>query len=287
MHDPVEDFRPSKGLAAGLRFDELTREELREQAARATVVVPLGSIEQHGPHLPVQTDTTIVTALAEGSVARAAQEVPVVLAPTFPVGFAHHHLSFGGTLSIGLSTYLEVITNIGESLAIDGFKRILFLNGHGGNDASIRAVGDRLVVEGGYDIQVAGTSYWTCAADALAALELDIGPVPGHAGSFETSCMLALRPDLVRTALIPGPESDLQPLAKVAMPGAAVRRANSWQESDGRTDDSRHADAALGERILEAMSRQIAQFIVTFHRAGGLALVADARADSSASAVIV
>jgi creatinine amidohydrolase len=256
--------------AASTRFDTLTRDDVRQLAPNATVVVPLGSIEQHGPHLPVQTDTTIVTALAERAVELAARQVPVVVTPTLPVGFAHHHLSFGGTLSLGLTTYLDVITSLGESLAVGGFTRIVFLNGHGGNDASIRAVGDRLVTERGYDIQVAGTSYWTCAADALAELDPRIGPMPGHAGSFETSCMLALRPELVRTDRMPLPENDLQPLAKIAMPGAAVRRAHAWTVSVGRTDDARYASAALGERILDTVSARIADFIVAFHRAPAL-----------------
>lgn len=252
-----------------LRFDRLTRDELADLAPKATVVVPLGSTEQHGPHLPVCTDTSIVTALAERAAGQAAAEVPVIVAPTLPFGFAHHHLPFGGTISIDLKTYLDVITSIGRGLVEGGFRRILFLNGHGGNDGPIRVVGDRLVVEEGLDVHVAAASYWSCAQDALSDLGLDIGPVPGHAGSFETSCVFALHPELVRADRIPPPEADLQPLAGVAMPGAAVRRPNSWEISDGRTDDSRHANAQIGEKVLATVSERVARFIVDFHRASG------------------
>lgn len=250
-----------------LQFDQLTRDELAELAPDATVVVPLGSTEQHGPHLPVCVDTAIVTALTERAAAQAARDIPVVVAPTLPFGFAHHHLPFGGTISIDLTTYVDILTSIGRTLAADGFRRILFLNGHGGNDGPIRMVGDRLVVEDGLDVHVAASSYWTIAQDALSGLGPDIGPVPGHAGTFETSCLLALHPDLVRVDRIPPPEDGVTPLARVAMPGAVVRRPTTWEVSDGRTDDSRLATAEIGEKILTAITDQVARFIVDFHRA--------------------
>lgn len=262
-----------------LRFDQLTRTDLAEIAPRATVVVPLGSIEQHGPHLPVCVDTAIVSTLAERAATLASEHIPVVLAPTLPFGFADHHLAFGGTISIGLSTYLEVLTSIGRSLVLDGFRRILFLNGHGGNDAPVREVGDRLVFELKLPAHVAGTSYWSCAADALAELNLDIGPMPGHAGGFETSCLLAIAPELVRTDLMPSPESDLQPLARVQMPGAVIRRPGAWEISDGRTDDSGRASAEIGHRVLDALSQRISRFIVDFHHAAD-ALPAPSRIDA-------
>lgn len=248
------------------RFEQLTRGALQELAPKATIVVPLGSIEQHGPHLPVWADTAIVSAIAQRAADTAATEVPVVVAPTLPFGFAHHHLPFGGTISIDLPVYMDVIASIGRSLAADGFRRLLFINGHGGNDGAVRSVGDRLVVQEGLEVHVAGTSYWTCAADALAELALDVGPVPGHAGGFETSCLLALHPELVKTDLIPAPEEDLQPLAHVAMPGAVVRRPGAWQASDGRTDDSRRASREIGEWALTAISEAVARFIIEFHR---------------------
>lgn len=251
---------------AHLRFDALTRDELSRLAPQATAVVALGSTEQHGPHLPVRTDTAIITALAERAVEQAARDIPVVLTPTLPFGFADHHLPFGGTISVNLTTYIDLIVSIGRSLAADGFRRILFLNGHGGNDGPTRIVGDRLVVEDKLDVHVAATSYWTCAADALAALGLDIGPAPGHAGSFETSLMQVLHPALIRTSQIPKPEDDLQPLAKVPVPGAVVRHPNLWQVSDGRTDDSQRADADIGEKIITAVTDRLAEFIVDFHR---------------------
>lgn len=268
-----------------LRFEHLTRTDLAEIAPRATVVVPLGSIEQHGPHLPVCVDTAVISLLAERASRLASAQIPVVLAPTLPFGFADHHLPFGGTISIGLSTYLEVLTCIGRSLVMDGFRRILFLNGHGGNDAPVREIGDRLVFELGLPVHVAGASYWACAADTIAELNLDVGPVPGHAGGFETSCLLAIAPELMRADLMPEPEAEPQPLSRVSMPGAAVRRPGAWEASDGRTDDSRRASAAVGHRILDALSERIARFIVDFHHGADDGLDAAAPTDAPAPTV--
>lgn len=251
-----------------LRFDELTRDELKALAPRATVVVPIGSTEQHGPHLPVCVDAAIVSAIAQRAVEQASQHVPLTLAPTLPFGFAHHHLPFGGTISIGLSTYLDVLTGIGRSLAAGGFRRIVFLNGHGGNESPMRAALDRLVFEDGLDLHVAGTSYWTCASDTLADLNLD-GPVPGHAGGFETSCLSALLPYLVRTDRVPPPEAEPQPLVRQRIDGALIRRAGLWETSDGRTDDSRTASGETGERILRAVSERVGRFLIEFHASTG------------------
>ena len=251
------------------RFEEHTRDDLRTLAPTATVVVPLGSIEQHGPHLPVATDTAIVTDLAWRAGQVAGEEIQVVVAPTLPYGFARHHVPFGGTISIDLTTYLEVLTSIGRSLADGGFGRIVFLNGHGGNDSAVRAVGDRLVHEEGYRIDVAGTSYWTAAADVLAGVDPAIGPVPGHAGGFETSCMMALRPELIREDRRPDPEQEWQPLARDALSGGAVRRPDLWEVSDGRTDDSGQANPELGEDMLQRIAARTAKFVVDFHHAAG------------------
>ena len=248
------------------RFDRLTRDELRDLAPAATVLVPLGATEQHGHHLPTGTDTAIVSALAEHAATLAAVEIPVVLAPALPFGFSHHHRPLGGAISIGLHTYGEVLADVAESLADVGFRRVFFLNGHGGNDAPIRAVGDRVLYERGLDVHVAATSYWICAAGALDAFRAEVGPVPGHAGSFETACLLALDDALVRHNRLPAPESEVQPLARDDVPGVVVRRPGLWEESDGRSDDADRASRELGDRALAAIARCVADALVAFHR---------------------
>ena len=83
------------------RFGELTRSDVLGRASQAAAVVPIGSLEQHGPHPPVATDLAIVSAIAERATLRAAEQIDVVVTPALPFGFAHHHLPFGGTISVG------------------------------------------------------------------------------------------------------------------------------------------------------------------------------------------
>lgn len=248
-----------------IRLDHLTRGAIGRLAPDATVVVPLGSTEQHGHHLPVCTDTAIVTEIAIRAARQVAESMPIVVAPALPYGFAHHHLPFGGTISIGMSTYLDVLTDVGASLHASGFRRLLFLNGHGGNDLVMRAVGDRLLFERGLDMVVAATSYWTCAAHELLALE-DIfgGPVPGHAGGFETACLMSIAPELVDRDLIPEAEPEVQPVGVVADAHATIRSAGVWQRSDGRTDDARGATAEKGVQALDAIVQSVADFALGF-----------------------
>ncbi|HXO77176.1 MAG TPA: creatininase family protein, partial [Puia sp.] len=98
-------------------------------AEEKVVVLPLGAIEQHGPHLAVSTDTDIVTL-----VAMAAEEMmgdKILLCPTLSFGSSHHHLSFGGTMSLSPGLYTQVIVDLVSSLLQNGFRRIVLLNGHG------------------------------------------------------------------------------------------------------------------------------------------------------------
>jgi len=248
------------------RFDSLTRDNLRQLASVATVVVPLGSTEQHAHHLPVRTDAAIVTAIAERAVELAAAHEPVLLAPTLPFGFAHHHVPFGGTISLSSTTYLNVLTDIVTTLSVEGFRRVVLLNGHGGNEAAARLAADRLGYELQLDVHVAVGSYWTLAASFLETVDLPPGLMPGHAGHFETSIMLALFPEMVRLDERAADAEPTTPLGVAEHPGAHIRRPDLWESSDGRTDDARLADAELGSRVLAGVVESVADFIIAFHR---------------------
>src|SRR5690606_13128755 len=113
----------------------MTREEITEKAkAGCAVVIPLAATEQHGPHLPVFTDSLISEHIVTGAVRKAAEAVPVIMTPVLTIGCSQHHLSFGGTLSFRSSTSLQMLRDIGESLVTDGFTRIMFVTSHGGNE---------------------------------------------------------------------------------------------------------------------------------------------------------
>lgn len=150
-------------------------------AGRAlTLLLPLGSTEQHGPHLPLDTDTRIAVAVAEGVAARLAD---TVVAPALAIGASGEHAGFPGTLSIGTRVLTDVLTEIVRTAGPE-FARIVVVNGHGGNADALRA------------------ATATCAGEGR-SLELWSVRLPGadaHAGRTETSLMLHLAPVLVVAA---------------------------------------------------------------------------------------
>src|SRR5215813_2588841 len=127
-------------MTSRLLLHELTRAELQELAPHALVVLPTGAIEQHGPHLPVGTDFFAVEHVARTAAAEIAAQIPALVTPTMPFGSSHHHLPFGGTMSLSTETYFRAMFDLAESLIISGFRRIFIVNGHGGNDELIQLV---------------------------------------------------------------------------------------------------------------------------------------------------
>ena len=111
-----------------LLLQELTREEARTIAPYTLAVFPVGATEQHGPHLPTGTDAFTVEHIARAAAQAIAADVPVIVTPTMPFGSSHHHLPFGGTMSLDTEAYYRAVFGLTESLIIGGFKRIFILN---------------------------------------------------------------------------------------------------------------------------------------------------------------
>jgi creatinine amidohydrolase len=240
---------------------EMTREEARRLAPDALVLLPVGAVEQHGPHLPTGVDTFAVTHIAHTAAARVADPPRLVVAPTLPFGSSHHHLPFGGTLSLGSETYYRVLCDLAESLIRSGFRRIFILNGHGGNNELIQLVARDTALK--HDAHLAAAAYWSIAWDALVAAGAHAqSPVPGHAGSFETALTLALRPELVRE-----PRPRRAPSEPGDTRGFAPYRAElhgAWQRIDGFTDSPDQAEAAQGAHYLEIIASEVARALDDF-----------------------
>lgn len=248
-------------------FANLTRHEIGALAPRATALVVVAATEQHGPHLEVRVDALLGTRVAEAAAERLAGEIDVVLCPTMPFGASHHHLSFPGVLSLSTDTLLRVLHDLGESLVASGFRRIYFLGSHGGNDEVVRLAARELALR--HDVVAGAASYWTIAWPALVAdgAAFGLGPVPGHAGGFETSLMLALAPEGVRAGQLP-PLRDLGRRAPGnADPTAAplVSRHGTWAAIDGYSDDARDADARIGRHVFDLISAEVAAALRRFH----------------------
>jgi len=249
-----------------LLFQEFTRTELRDLAPHALAVFPVGATEQHGPHLPVGTDCYAVEQIARDAAARVAGAIPVVVAPTLPFGSSHHHLPFGGTMSLGTEIYYRVMHDLVESLITDGFRRIFIVNGHGGNDEVVQLVARDLART--HPAHIAAASYWDIAWDALVAEDAHLsGGLPGHAGAFEASLVLALHPDLVRE---PRPHRDDVTVSDPR--GHRAYRAEfhgRWEEVDGYSDSPDRATSERGRTYLAAVVHAVGDAFTAFYDAAG------------------
>ncbi len=148
------------------------------ERAATTLLVPLGSTEQHGPHLPLDTDTRIAVAWCERAADRSGS---LTVAPPVAYGSSGEHSDFAGTLSIGTPVLTQLLVELGRS-AVPPFERVVFVNGHGGNHAAVTEAATVLNSEGRICL-----ASWPRLPNADA-----------HAGRTETSIMLAIAPNLVR-----------------------------------------------------------------------------------------
>ena len=255
------------GVGEPLLFNEMTRVALNEIAPRAIALLPVGATEQHGPHMPTGTDAFAVEHIARGAAALVSAETPVVVTPTLPFGSSGHHLAFGGTMSVGTETYYRLVRDLVESLITGGFTRIFILNGHGGNNELVQLVARDLALK--HPVDIAAASYWVAAWDALVAGNAhEIGNLPGHAGAFETSLVLALQPHLVKE---PRPHRDDAGPGNPRgfYPPVRIERHGSWQEIDGYSDSPDRATAEHGRRFLEIAIGEIAAALRRFHEVSG------------------
>jgi creatinine amidohydrolase len=187
-----------------MKLQEMTWPQVQKAASEAVAVVPIGSTEQHGLHLAVSTDAALVTAVAEG--AERALPEGVVICPTLAYGASHHHLGFAGTMSLSPETYTRVLLELLESLLRGGFRRIVLLNGHGGN--IVPANQALLMLSHRYDDElqpnIALTSYWELAGAAFRGRPPLESSCMRHADEYETSMMLWLHPEhVLREAIAP------------------------------------------------------------------------------------
>lgn len=180
-----------------VEWARLTAPEIRAVAARpgAIAVLPIGSLEQHGPHLPVITDTTSASAAAIRGARLVADELPVLVLPGLWTGMSEHHLPFGGTISLTFSELRGVLTGIVRSLRAIGFARLLIVNGHGGNVEPLAIAARELAHE--FGLPVIACTPWYLTRDGVAGIA-ETAETPAHACEGETSVMLAVAPDIVR-----------------------------------------------------------------------------------------
>lgn len=245
-------------------FAELTREESRAIASDGVLILPVGATEQHGPHLPVGTDSMGAEHVARAAAEALADRFPVAVAPTLWYGSSPHHLPFGGTMSLDAGTFLSVLMDLGRSLARASFRRLFIVNGHGGNHELIGLAARDLALEEG--LEVAACSWWAMAHEDLASAgAAEIGRLPGHAGAFESSIVLALDTGLVREPRPHRPDWS-SPLVGTVDAPVRIERPGSWEATDGFTDSPSRGTAELGRTFLRIGVDKLVEAVSDFYK---------------------
>lgn len=231
-------------------------------SAATVAVLPVAATEQHGPHLPLSVDQTLVDGVIAAALPHLPAALPVLFLPTQAVGYSPEHTAFAGTLSLSSATVAATWIELGECVARAGVKKLLLLNSHGGQVSLMDIVARELRTRAG--LIVYGCSWWNlplgAAGEAFSADEHRFGV---HAGAIETSLMLALRPQSVDMAQARDfGSASRERAAKYSLLGDGRSAKLGWAMQDynpaGAAGDAASATAAQGQALLEAAGRQLA-----------------------------
>jgi creatinine amidohydrolase len=230
-----------------IEWRKLRADELRARAAaNAIVIVPIGSLEQHGPHLPVEVDSMLGETVALETARRMIATIPTLVLPCVWTGISEHHMSFGGTVTLPFATFSALISDICRSLVRHGFRRIVLLNGHGGNEYGLKVVCDELAPE-------------LDAAEPIAAL-LERQKMLMHACEAETSMMMAVRGDLIDSGRFAMAESERTPeLSEIVGPGLYRWRSLAARAATGVVGFPTAASAEKGRRLIDGIADELAR----------------------------
>lgn len=231
-------------------------------------IIPVGSIEQHGHHLPVATDTLLVDAIAHLGTDAVANEIPVLVTPPVWTGLSPHHMSFGGTLTLSVETMLMLLEDVAESVLDNGFDALLFLNGHGGN-MSLLGTAVTKIGQSHPQAELQGLTYFQLAESFVDEIrESEIGGM-AHGGEFETSLMLHLYPNLVRIDDAEGTYLDdvYELRGKDLFEGGplSVYRPFSTYSDSGAIGDPDLANAEKGRKFCDRLETELANLLRTIH----------------------
>ena len=241
------------------RFAEMIWHEIRDAAKQDRVaVLPVATYEDHGPHLPVDVDVVLCTQICERAVSQIPSEA--VLVPPISHGYSPHHMDFHGTLTIDWDVFIRYVKNVCGSLAHHGFKRILIVNGHGSNTSPLDLAARLSIIESEGRILCASVNHWGLGKLKEVGKELRDSEIGGtsHAGEYETSLYLALKPDLVEMDKAVDERSPLSAsfqfdLLAGGMPGSASASLMPyWSAASGIMGDATKATREKGEKFLEA-----------------------------------
>lgn len=241
---------------------QATWQEIDKLDRKTTVLAPFGAMEQHGLHLPLETDSAIAEEIARRT--DLALSGNILVLPVQWAGYSPHHMDFAGSITLTAETYIRVAVEIIGSLAKAGFLRFLVLNAHGGNRAILDVAANELKFQYPKATFVTAT-YWNVAREQLQKLrDSELGGM-GHACELETSMLLTATPGNVKMdrAIADGAWPCSEFLANDMLSGSQIGLASSFSEftKSGANGDPTSATAAKGEAFLNAIVERIATLI--------------------------
>jgi creatinine amidohydrolase len=238
-----------------MNLSDLTWPEVDQLSRDLPVVIPVAALEQHGHHLPVFTDSLLL-----GEVVRRASDAlkdRVLFAPLMWLGNSHHHMDFPGTMSASPRLYLDLLNDLMENMLAHGFRRIVFLNGHGGNSTP----GKQAVFEvrqrhrNRKDLLLLFATYWEHGKPNQHRSDL-VQSQMGHACEWETSMILKLAPHLVK---------EIRDVKPVEFGFAFEPAYRGWTTNDrtipGHIGQPNVASAEKGEALFQAFSGGVIEFL--------------------------
>ena len=255
------------------KFDELTWPEVNEAVAMGKIpILPTGSVEQHGHHLPLKVDHLCANAVATEA-ARLRPDLSLVLPPV-SYGYVHHVMDFPGSMNIHFEHFIQFVLDICKSLAYHGFKKIIIVNGHGSNHPLVDLVSRRVIVE--TDASCTFCSWWQLlTVDPEFKNKWRESRFPGgcsHAGELETSMLLHLSPESVRKDKIKSEiaKTNLMDSKYIwsDLFGRSAMGLIEWtsQYTDsGVMGEAEKATAEKGKLVFEEASRNLAEFVAEYH----------------------
>jgi creatinine amidohydrolase len=260
-------------MATPSRFwaDLGTRDFAALDPTSTVAVLPVAATEQHGPHLPLSVDLTIVDGVVAAALPHLGADLPVLFLPTQQVGYSPEHSRFAGTLTLSSATLVSLWTELGQCVARSGVKKLLLLNAHGGQVSVMDIVARELRTR--CDLIVYSCSWWSLplgdAVNGLFSAEEHRFGV--HGGEIETSMMLALRPQSVRMDRARHFRSSSQERAsQYPILGNGSSAKLGWQMQDynaaGAAGNAAAATPEKGEAVLQAAGQQLALLLAELSR---------------------
>ena len=252
-----------------MRWEELSVLEIDGlDRDRTVVILPVGSVEQHGRHMPVGTDTILAHSVALAAAERLQARVAVLPPPWY--GFSAHHMRFPGTVTLRAETMMALVEDIAASVISHGFRRLLIVNGHGGNNGVVDVLASTLGHRFYGEARIASLTYFQLARAAIAELRESRPGGMGHACEFETAMMQHVRPHLVaiKRAAVTYPDPGSGYLTTDLLGGSAVRTYHDFGDlsESGTLGDPSLATAEKGSRFHDAVVSDLVAFIEDFAR---------------------